>query len=217
MNKNLILNHISLSYYNDKLTKNLIVIILGSLALALSARIKIDIGPVPITLQTLVLLVFSMSVGWKLSISTFLTYLFYGSLGLPFFANPPYGGMLYLAGPSGGYLFGMLIASFVLGYLAEKNFEKNYFKSLTAIFLGTFIIFFFGLIWLTYWLSIQPEGTINFLCNRENIECSFSNWNTSQSFNLALILGLYKFLFTEPIKILLAATILPIIWKSINK
>ena len=76
MNINLILNHISLSYYNDKLTKNLIVIILGSLALALSARMKIDIGPVPVTLQTLVLLVFSMSVGWKLSISTFLTYLF---------------------------------------------------------------------------------------------------------------------------------------------
>ena len=217
MNKSLLFNHISLSYYNDKLTKNLIVIILGSLALALSARIKIDIGPVPVTLQTLVLLVFSMSVGWRLSISTFLTYLFYGSLGLPFFANPPYGGLLYLAGPSGGYLFGMLIASFILGYLAEKNFEKNYFKSLTAIFLGTFTIFFFGLIWLTYWLSIQPEGTINFLCNRENIGCSFSNWNTSQSFNLALILGLYKFLFTEPIKILLAATILPIIWKSINK
>lgn len=217
MNKSLIFNHISLSYYNDKLTKNLIVIILGSLALALSARIKIDIGPVPVTLQTLVLLVFSMSVGWRISISTFLTYLFYGSLGLPFFANPPYGGLLYLAGPSGGYLFGMLIASFILGYLAEKNFEKNYFKSLTAIFLGTFIIFFFGLIWLTYWLSIQPEGTVNFLCSRENIECSFANWNTSQSFNLALILGLYKFLFTEPIKILLAATILPIIWKSINK
>ena len=217
MNKSLLFNHISLSYYNDKLTKNLIVIILGSLALALSARIKIDIGPVPVTLQTLVLLVFSMSVGWRISISTFLTYLFYGSLGLPFFANPPYGGLLYLAGPSGGYLFGMLIASFILGYLAEKNFEKNYFKSLTAIFLGTFIIFFFGLIWLTYWLSIQPEGTINFLCNREKIGCSFSNWNTSQSFNLALILGLYKFLFTEPIKILLAATILPIIWKSINK
>ena len=187
------------------------------MALALSARMKIDIGPVPVTLQTLVLLVFSMSVGWKLSISTFLTYLFYGSLGLPFFANPPYGGMLYLAGPSGGYLFGMLIASFILGYLAEKNFEKNYFKSLTAIFLGTFIIFFFGLIWLTYWLSIQPEGTINFLCNRESIECSFSNWNISQSFNLALILGLFKFMITEPIKIALAALITPLIWSYLKK
>jgi len=136
---------------------------------------------------------------------------------LPFFANPPYGGMLYLAGPSGGYLFGMLIASFVLGYLAEKNFEKNYFKSLTAIFFGTFIIFFFGLIWLTYWLSIQPEGTINFLCNRESIECSFSNWNISQSFNLALILGLFKFIITEPIKIALAALITPLIWSYLKK
>jgi biotin transport system substrate-specific component len=217
MQNNLILNNIHVLNKLDVLLKNTLVIILGSLVFALSARIKIDIPPVPVTLQTLVLLVFAMTVGWKLSTLTFLTYLLEGSLGLPFFANPPYGGLAYLMGPSGGYLLGMLIASYIVGYLAEANFDKNYFKSLFAIFIGTAIIFVIGLVWLTYWLSIQPQTTIDFLCNRENIQCQFSEWNISQSFNLALILGLFKFIITEPIKIALAATITPLIWQYIKK
>jgi biotin transporter BioY len=111
----------------------------------------------------------------------------------------------------------MLIASFVVGYLAEKNYDKNYFKSLSVIFLGTAIIFIFGLIWLTYWLSIQNQGVLDFLCNREQITCNISKWDISQSFNLALILGLFKFIYTEPIKIALAATITPLIWQYYKK
>ena len=224
MQNNLIFNYISTLNKAEPYLINaiparntLIVVVLGSLLYAISARVQIDIPPVPVTLQTLVLFVFSMSVGWRLSTLTFLTYLFYGSIGLPFFANPPYGGFAYLAGPSGGYLFGMLFASFVVGYLAEKNYDKKYFKSLFAIFIGTFLIFFFGLLWLTYWLIIQPDSTIDFLCDRENIQCTFSNWNISQSFNLALILGLFKFIITEPIKIAIAATVIPVVWKLIKK
>jgi len=214
---NLIIGNIESLNKLDVLFKNFVIILFGSLMLALSARIKIDIPPVPVTLQTLVLLVFAMSVGWRLSVLTFLTYLFEGSIGLPFFANPPFSGLPYLMGPSGGYLIGMLFASFVVGYLAEINFDKNYFKSLFAIFIGTLIIFFMGILWLTYWLSIQPQATIDFLCNREVIECQFSVWNISQSFNLALVLGLFKFIITEPVKIALAATLTPLIWQFIKK
>ena len=222
MKNNLIKNDLiisNLKFLNnlDVLFKNFLIILFGSLMLAVSARIKIDIPPVPVTLQTLVLLVFAMSVGWRLSVLTFLAYLFEGSIGLPFFANPPFSGFAYLMGPSGGYLIGMLLASFVVGYLAEINFDKNYFKSLFAIFIGTLIIFFVGILWLTYWLSIQPQNTIDFLCNREAIDCQFTSWNISQSFNLALVLGLFKFIFTEPIKIALAATLTPIIWQFIKK
>ena len=216
-NNTSLINVIMPSYEVNTLYKNIVLVIFGSLLLALSARIKIDIPPVPVTLQTLVLLAFAMTVGWKISVITFLAYLFEGSIGLPFFANPPYGGAGYLMGPSGGYLLGMLIASFVVGYLAEKNYDKNYFKSLSVIFLGTAIIFIFGLIWLTYWLSIQNQGVLDFLCNREQITCNISKWDISQSFNLALILGLFKFIYTEPIKIALAATITPLIWQYYKK
>ena len=216
-NNTSLINVIMPSYEVNTLYKNIVLVIFGSLLLALSARIKIDIPPVPVTLQTLVLLAFAMTVGWKISVITFLVYLSEGSIGLPFFANPPYGGAGYLMGPSGGYLLGMLIASFVVGYLAEKNYDKNYFKSLSVIFLGTAIIFIFGLIWLTYWLSIQNQGVLDFLCNREQITCNISQWDISQSFNLALILGLFKFIYTEPIKIALAATITPLIWQYYKK
>jgi biotin transport system substrate-specific component len=217
MNKNLILDNIQTINKLNKIAKYFIVIFLGSLLFAISARIKIDIPPVPVTLQTLVLLVFAMTVGWRISLATFTLYLFEGSIGLPFFTNPPYGGFPYLLGPSGGYLLGMLIASFLVGYLAEKNYDKQYLKSLLSIFLGTFTIFFFGIIWLTYWLSIQPETTIVFLCEREAVMCNTDIWNFSQSLNLALVLGLFKFLLTEPIKIALAASITPLIWSYLKK
>ena len=217
MNNNLILENIQIFNKLNKVTKNFVVIFIGSLIFALSARIKIDIPPVPVTMQTLVLLVFAMSVGWKISVATFLLYLFEGSVGLPFFANPPYGGFAYVLGPSGGYLFGMLIAAFTVGYLAELNYDKKYLKSLLSMFLGTFIIFFFGILWLTYWVLIQPDTTLTFLCERENVACNTEMWNLSQSFNLALILGLFKFMITEPIKIALAALITPLIWSYLKK
>ena len=121
--------------------RNISIIIFGTILLAISAHVKIPIPPVPVTLQTLVVLVFAMTVGRNIAFITFFFYLVQGSIGLPVFANPPFSGPYYLIGSSGGYLFGMLLASYVVGYLAEKNYDKNYFNSLLAIFLGTLIIF----------------------------------------------------------------------------
>ncbi len=199
----LIISNISPLNKIDKYLKNILIIIFGSILLAISARVKIDIPPVPVTLQTLVLLVFAMSVGWKLSVTTFIAYLVEGSFGLPVFANPPYGGAGYLMGPSGGYLLGMLIASYLVGYLAENNYDKNYFKSLFAIFLGTVVIFIPGLIWLTYWFNLLSSNALDL--------------NFAQSVALALEFGLLKFVYTEPIKIALAATATPLIWQYINR
>jgi len=199
----LIIGNIDFLYGIDKYLRNIIIIIFGSILFAVSARVKIDIPPVPVTLQTLVLLVFAMSVGWKLSLTTFIVYLVEGSFGLPVFANPPYGGAGYLMGPSGGYLLGMLIASYLVGYLAENNYDKNYFKSLIAIFLGTVVIFIPGLIWLTYWFNLLSSNALEL--------------NVSQSVSLALEFGLLKFIYTEPIKIALAATATPLIWQYIKK
>ena len=199
----LLISNISSLNKIDKYLKNLLIIIFGSILLAISARIKIDIPPVPVTMQTLVLLVFAMSVGWKLSVTTFLVYLVEGSFGLPVFANPPFGGAGYLMGPSGGYLLGMLIASWLVGYLAENNYDKNYFKSLIAIFLGTIVIFIPGLIWLAYWFNFLSSNALEL--------------NISQSISLALEFGLLKFVYTEPIKVSLDATVTPLILKYIKK
>ena len=80
------------------------IIVFGIILLAISAHVKIPIPPVPVTLQTLVVLVFAMSVGRNIAFITFALYLIQGAIGLPVFANPPYSGPYYLIGSSGGYL-----------------------------------------------------------------------------------------------------------------
>ena len=183
--------------------RNVSIIIFGTILLAISAHVKIPIPPVPVTLQTLVVLVFAMTVGRNIAFITFFFYLVQGSIGLPVFANPPFSGPYYLIGSSGGYLFGMLLASYVVGYLAEKNYDKNYFNSLLAIFLGTLIIFIPGLIWLGFWFD-------NFHPKSENIDML-------AGYKLAFVHGLFVFKFTEPVKIALAASITPLLWQYIVK
>ena len=202
--QNLLINNIVFLNRFDSILKNLLIILIGSILYALSARIAIPIHPVPVTLQTLVLLTFSMAVGSRLAFLTFALYIFEGIIGIPVFAKPPFSGFYYLLGPSGGYLLGMLIASYFVGYLAEKNYDKNFIKSLITIFIGTIIIFIPGLIWLGFWFDqYHPELS--------------QQINLGEGYKYAFKFGLLVFKFTEPVKIALAACITPLIWHFVKK
>ena len=202
--QNLLINNVVFLNRFDSILKNLLIIFIGSILYALSARIAIPIPPVPVTLQTLVLLTFSMAVGSRLAFLTFALYIFEGIIGIPVFAKPPFSGFYYLIGPSGGYLLGMLIASYFVGYLAEKNYDKNFIKSLITIFIGTIIIFIPGLIWLGFWFDqYHPE-----LSQQINI---------GEGYKYAFKYGLLVFKFTEPVKIALTACITPLIWHFVKK
>ena len=202
--QNLLINNIVFLNRFDSILKNLLIIFIGSILYALSARIAIPIPPVPVTLQTLVLLTFSMAVGSRLAFLTFALYIFQGIIGIPVFAKPPFSGFYYLIGPSGGYLLGMLIASYFVGYLAEKNYDKNFIKSLITIFIGTIIIFIPGLIWLGFWFDqYHPELS--------------QQINLGEGYKYAYKYGLLVFKFTEPVKIALAACITPLIWHFVKK
>ena len=202
--QNLLINNVVFLNRFDSILKNLLIIFIGSVLYALSARIAIPIPPVPVTLQTLVLLTFSMAVGSRLAFLTFALYIFEGIIGIPVFAKPPFSGFYYLLGPSGGYLLGMLIASYFVGYLAEKNYDKNFIKSLITIFIGTIIIFIPGLIWLGFWFDqYHPELS--------------QQINLSEGYKYAFKYGLLVFKFTEPVKIALAACITPLIWHFVKK
>ena len=202
--QNLLINNIVFLNRFDSILKNLLIIMIGSILYALSARIAIPIPPVPVTLQTLVLLTFSMAVGSRLAFLTFALYIFQGIIGIPVFAKPPFSGFYYLLGPSGGYLLGMLIASYFVGYLAEKNYDKNFIKSLITIFIGTIIIFIPGLIWLGFWFDqYHPELS--------------QQINLGEGYKYAFKYGLLVFKFTEPVKIALAACITPLIWHFVKK
>jgi biotin transport system substrate-specific component len=118
-------------------------------ALALSARVQVPFYPVPMTLQTLVVLGLGAAYGARLATATVGLYLAEGLLGLPVFAGALAGGPAYMAGPTGGYLAGFLAASGLIGVLAERGWDRSWALLLAAMALGNAVIFAFGFSWLT--------------------------------------------------------------------
>ena len=130
-----------------KLVKSLVVVILGSLALTISAKIKIPFYPVPMTMQTFVVLFLGISLGQKIALATVGLYLIEGIAGLPVFSNSPEKGvgLVYFTGPTMGYLIGFFTAS----YLASKiKTSDNFFLILLKLIIATSTIYILGLFWL---------------------------------------------------------------------
>ena len=137
------------SSQNLKILKILLIIILGSIALTVSAKIKIPFYPVPMTMQTFVVLLIGVGFGWKISVATVSLYLFEGLTGLPVFAGTPEKGIgiVYFTGPTMGYLIGFLVATFLSGYL---NFKTNIYLIFLKLIISVSTIYILGIIWLGY-------------------------------------------------------------------
>ena len=134
-------------YQIGKLVKIATIAVLGTLLLTISAKVKIPFYPVPMTMQTFVVLFLGIAFGYKIGLLTVSLYLFEGIIGLPVFANSPEKGigLVYFTGPTMGYLIGFLIAVSLTGYFKyEKNFIYNFIKLLFAVS----FIYIFGLLWL---------------------------------------------------------------------
>ena len=131
----------------SKLIKSLFVIVLGSIALTISAKIKIPFYPVPMTMQTFVVLLLGLSFGYKIGLSAVGLYLLEGIVGLPVFSNSPERGIgiVYFTGPTMGYLFGFLSACF-LASLIKLN--DNFFMIFIKLVLAVSTIYIFGVMWL---------------------------------------------------------------------
>jgi biotin transport system substrate-specific component len=160
----------------------------GSLFIALSAQITVPMWPVPMTGQTLAVLMFSALLGARLGLLTVLLYLTEGVTGLPVFAQAR-GGLPVLLGPTGGYLLGFLGAAFVVGTLTDYGWDRRIHTTLLAMLLGNLVIYTCGLIWLTGFVG---PGSV-------------------------LAVGLYPFLGGEWLKMLLAALALPWGWRLLQR
>ncbi|MDA9597680.1 biotin transporter BioY [Candidatus Pelagibacter sp.] len=138
---------ITKSIYNQKLLKSLIIVFLGSIALTISAKLKIPFYPVPMTMQTFVVLFFGISFGYKIGLATVGLYLFEGIIGLPVFSNSPEKGvgLMYFMGPTMGYLIGFLFAAFLAGFL---NLKTNIFFIFIKLSLCVSTIYILGMLWL---------------------------------------------------------------------
>ena len=162
-------------------------LVLGVAILSLSAHFKVPFYPVPMTLQTLVVLLIGMSYGPHLGGATILSYLLLGGLGAPVFSGGA--GFAYLIGPTGGYLAGFFVAVTVLGFLTERGMGKNWITSAALAVIGTVIIYALGLSWLTS--IIGYEKAIQF--------------------------GLMPFVFGDCLKIVIVTLSLPLAWKLLDK
>ena len=134
---------------NTKILKYLLIVFLGSVLLAVSAKIKVPFYPVPMTMQTFMVIVIGIAFGWKLGLATVLLYLFEGAIGLPVFAGTPEKGIgiAYMVSTTGGYLVGFLVAVFFAGFV---NLQKSMFRNFFLISFAVSTIYLFGLPWLAY-------------------------------------------------------------------
>jgi biotin transport system substrate-specific component len=163
------------------------LVVFGSLLLAVSAQFKIPLYPVPVTGQTLVVLLIGMTYGPRLGGITLAAYLFEGALGLPVFAGGAAGAAV-LMGPTAGYLFGFLLAAIAMGYLAERGMGRTVVSTIAAMVIGNCVIYLCGALWLA-----------NFI-----------------GFGQAIAAGVLPFIYGDALKLVVAAGLMPWAWRAVK-
>jgi biotin transport system substrate-specific component len=165
--------------------------VLGSLALTLSAKLQVPFYPVPMTMQSLVVLLIGLAFGWRLGTATVLLYLAEGLAGLPVFAGTPEKGigLAYMMGPTGGYLAGFVLAAAFLGWLAERGWDRSLWRTALALSLGHALLFVPGIAWLALFVG-GPK---------------------------AVALGLTPFLWGSVVKTALGVALVPAAWTVFSR
>lgn len=180
------------AWATDKtLVRSITLAVLGSVALWISAKISIPFWPVPLTMQTLVVLMIGMAFGTRLGVATVFLYLAEGAVGLPVFSGTPEKGigLAYMMGTTGGYLVGFVLAVGTVGYLAERGWDRTPRTTAAAMLIGNIVIYIPGLLWLG----------------------SVVGWDKP-----VIAWGLTPFLAGDALKLILAAFLMPTLWKLLS-
>ena len=176
---------------HESLVVKIALVLAGTMLLFISARARVPLVPVPITMQTFVVLGLGMAYGWRLGAITMIAYLAEGAVGLPVFAQTPERGIgiPYMLGPTGGYLVGFVLAAGLVGYLAERGWDRSWLRTAAAMVLGNVAIYLPGVAWLAGLIGIES----------------------------AIQGGLLPFLWGDALKIALATALLPWCWKLVGR
>ena len=148
----------------SKIIKSVFLALMGTILLAVSSKIKIPFYPVPMTMQTLVVLLLGITLGWKMGLATVILYLFEGMIGLPVFSGSPEKGigLVYFTGPTMGYLIGFL---FTVYFAGRFEFKGNLLTKFLKLTFSVSFIYIFGILWLgiligwekpLFQLGVQP-------------------------------------------------------------
>ncbi len=176
----------------NPMLRGMVLAVAGTALLTISAKVQIPFYPVPVTMQTFVVLALGMAYGWRLGGATLLLYLAEGAAGLPVFAGTPEKGigLAYMLGGTGGYLAGFVLAAAVCGWLAERGWDRNLARTAAAMLIGNTIIYVPGLLWLG----------------------GLYGWDKP-----ILEWGLTPFLYGDLAKLALATALLPLAWKWLGR
>ena len=168
---------------------NGVLVVLGTAFIALMAHVRVPLpfSPVPVTGQTLAILLIGMLYGRYRALATVTLYLIEGIAGLPVFAGGA--GLGYVLGPTGGYIIGFLFAAYLLGVFAEWGWDRRFGSAFAAMFLGSLVILTLGTMYLSAFMGLKP----------------------------ALVAGFLPFIGVDVVKSLIAATLLPVGWRIMKK
>jgi biotin transport system substrate-specific component len=175
--------------------------VLGSIFVAICAQISIPMLPVPMTLQTLAVLAIGGAYGSRLGAATLCLYALEGAAGLPVFANFQ-AGLFLPTGEiiaTGGYIIGFVLAAFLVGWLAERGWDRGVVKMFAAMLLGAAVLYVPGLIWLTIWIA-EIKGLA---------------WGTAVAASISS--GLIPFILGDLVKAALAAMAFPATWSLLGR
>jgi len=190
MEKNLTLIEAILPKIENKtisLIKDAFFVLSFAILTGICAKLKIEIGPVPITMQTFAVLLSGALLGSKKGALAQITYLLLGLAGLPWFARG--GGMTYIFSPTFGYIVGFILASYLVGWLCENGFDREIKRTILAMLVGNVLLYIPGILWLARFVGFEK----------------------------ALEVGLYPFIFGDLLKIFLASLFLSISWQLVKK
>jgi biotin transport system substrate-specific component len=172
---------------SGRLAMQALAAVAGSILLALSAKVTVPFWPVPMTLQVLAVFVIGAAYGRNLAVATLLLYLAEGAAGLPVFATGA--GLAYMAGPTGGYLAGFVVAAAIAGWAADNGMDRNPLKLFAAMLVGEIAILGLGAAWLAVLFGAEK----------------------------AIAFGVGPFIVTDIVKVALAAAVVPAAWGLLGR
>lgn len=174
-----------------RLATQLLLAIVGTLVLTLSAKTRVLLGPVDISMQTLAVFLIAAAFGMRLGVATLLLYMAEGAMGLPVFQGTPEKGIgiAYMLGSTGGYLAGFVVMAAIVGWAADRGWDRHPIKLFNAILVAEIVMMAMGFAWLA--LLIGPE----------------KSWQ----------LGVVPFIVGDLIKVGLAASLVPAVWSLLKR
>jgi biotin transport system substrate-specific component len=188
-----------LPFAGNRTVQEIVLVLAGTALIAIAAKIKVPFYPVPMTLQTLAIGLIAATYGLRLGTLTVIAYLSEGLLGLPIFTNTPpaVAGPLYFLGPTGGFLIGFAVLAMVVGWAADRGFDRSAIRLFAAILVGEILMFALGFIWLAWFAQLSSGG---------------SGFGVA----IALAAGVTPFIWGDLLKSALTAFLVPAAWSLLK-